>query len=66
MDIEGAAVEEIVLSTPEGNFHVLNRAEARQSEPPPVSPSLRPASPIVEKGVSGETDRPVLPFPRTL
>jgi hypothetical protein len=28
MDIEGAGVEEIVLSSLEGNFYVLNRVEA--------------------------------------
>jgi hypothetical protein len=31
-----------------------------------MSPLLRPASPVVKGGVSGETDRPVLPSPRTL
>jgi hypothetical protein len=31
MDIGGAGVKEIILSSPEGNFHVLNGAEARQS-----------------------------------
>jgi hypothetical protein len=30
MDIGGTAMEEIILSSPEGgNFHVLNRAEVR-------------------------------------
>jgi hypothetical protein len=66
MDIGGAPVEEIVLSSPEGNFHVLNRAEARQSEPLPVSLLLHPTNPVVKGGVSGKTDHPVAPSSRTL
>jgi hypothetical protein len=66
MDTGGADVDEILLSSPEGNFHVLNTAETGQSQPPPVSPPLRPASPVVEGGVFGKTDRPVPPSPTML
>jgi hypothetical protein len=49
MDIGRALVEEILLSSGEDiNFHVFNKAEARQSGPPPLSPLLRPASPVVK------------------
>lgn len=65
MDIGGTGVEEIVLSS-EGNFHVLNRAEAQQLEPPPVSPPLRLANPVIEREVLGKTDCPVPPSFRTL
>ena len=52
MDIPGAGVEEIVLSSLEDNFHVLNRVEARQSELLLVSLPLHPTSPVVkEEGV---------------
>jgi hypothetical protein len=63
MDTGGARVDEILLSTPEGNFHVSNTAEAGQSQPPPVSPPSRPVSPVVEGRVFGEVDRPVPPSP---
>jgi hypothetical protein len=66
MDTGGVGVDEILLSSLEGNFHVLNTAEAGQSQPSPVSPPWRPASPIVEGGVFGETDRPVPPSPTML
>jgi hypothetical protein len=66
MDIGGAGVDEILLSSSEGNFHVLNTAEAGQSQPPPVSPPLRPVSPVVEGGMFGEMDRPVPPSPTML